>query len=281
MAKIIVIWFVFGICNLSLSYAGDDESLYKARWYKAYWGNIYIGDLFAEIAGKQIRVAIQSYGLVATISRYRSVTLGQFRMLPNGYIPEYFATQYRNRQGERRIALQYDSDGNLVKETVIPPDKRWKRPAVSEALKQHSVDPVTAFMVARWQLKKALEEGHTNIAFTMYDGRRLSRFDFTLLGRKDLTMGKHTYPVVIVRFLRHPVAGYTNNELQRMKGEEPEMVVYVTEDALFLPVRIDAKAPLGQVVIRHAEDCHSLEHCQEKSGVAPSDFPRFEHLFSF
>lgn len=248
------------ISNSSAS-AGDNETLTVARWYKVYWGGLHVADLVAGINGSRFDTIIKSYGIVKKFSNYSSSTTSYFDVENGKYIPKSFFTEFQQRKRHRTIDIKYNENGGILDEAVNPPDNRAKRPAVDVTLKDGSVDPLTAVMIAREKIRESLENGNTAFSFNMYDGRRLASLDFKLNGRKKTTVNGKEHDVIEVTFRRNPIAGFTHNELKRMKSEEPDFTLYLSDDENLLPVKADMDAELGVAVLLLERECKSISEC--------------------
>ncbi len=233
----------------------------KAAWYKVYWTGVHIADLVVEVKDGSMDTVIESYGIVKKISKYASRTSSKFSFENGKYIPKSFYTQFQQRNGGKKINIVYNSSGIIEAESVTPPDKRGKRPAVKNEMKVDTVDPLTAVMVAHAKIKESLKQNIKNFSFNMYDGRRLAQLDFTIGGRMHRNINGKSYNVVMVTFVRKPIAGFTNKELSRMKEEEPVFTIYLNDDKYLMPIKADAEAPLGKAILIMEKECKSIETC--------------------
>ena len=232
-----------------------------ARWYKVYWNNVYIADFKAEIGEKSMVVDIDSRGIVKKISKYTNHTYSKFHVENGNYVQEYFESHLRQRQGTKEVAIYYDKNGKIRSETLTPPDSKGKRPLVAKEAKAGVVDPLFAAIVARDKIKAALADGTKSFNFNIYDGRRLSRLEFNIYGMENIKILEKKQDVVKISFKRIAIDGFTNNELKRMKGEEPDFVLYLEPGTLF-PVKADAAAPLGKATFMLERECMSMEECR-------------------
>lgn len=247
--------------SLIFGTASANNNLNTARWYKVYWSGIHVADLIAGANNNRLDTVIRSYGIVQKVSQYSSRTSTVFNIDNGQYVPLSFYTEFQQRSGARKIDIKYSGNGTIVEEAVTPPDNRAKRPAVAETLKKNAVDPLTAFMIARQEIKNNLAKGNNKFSLDIYDGRRLSRLDFDIYGRMQREIEDKKYNVVKVTFKRQPVAGYTKNELRRAKDEEPLFTLYISDDETFLPIKADAEAPLGTAVLLLEKECESVDSC--------------------
>ena len=258
MTKIITLIIVL----FTFSAAASTEKPEATRLYRVYWSGLHIADLAASVKGNKVDTIIESYGIVRKVSKYRSKTQSKFDFADGRFVPLSFYAEFTQRNGGRSIDIKYDESGNIIHEKVTPPDKRYKRPAVEDEMKINTVDPLTAFLAARLKLIENMQAGKQNFSFNMYDGRRLSRLDFKIKGRYERDFEDHGKQKIIeVAFRRNPVAGYTDNELERIDGEEPDFTVFLTDDDKLLPIKVDAKAKLGTAVLLYDKDCDDIEVC--------------------
>ncbi len=218
-----------------------------ARWYKIFWNNVYIADFKVEISNDNIDVKIDSKGLAKSISKYKNYLHSNFYMKGTDYIPISFDSALTQRQGTKNVKIQYAKTGEIINDTVTPPDNRTKRPAVSADLKKDAVDPLFAAITARKKIRECLKNDTKEFNFNIYDGRRLSKLEFNLYGLETIKIKDRTLKILKISFRRIAIKGFTKNELKRMQGEEPDFILYLEEDTLF-PVKVDANAPLGKAI---------------------------------
>jgi len=257
MKKIILTVIVF-FAVTQPSYALKEDS---ARWYKAYWSGIHVGDLFAQFKEGKFNARVETIGIVKKISKYRSDFSGTYDYKDGKYAPRSYYTFFTRRGGNKTIDITYDENGNVTYDKTVPPDKAFKRKPVIAENKNGTFDPLTAILEIRRQIKLALDEGRKEFDVKVYDGRRLARFAFKIIGRYDRTIEDTPYKVIQVDFFRHPIEGFTKNELKRRKGEEAEYTMYLSDDEYMLPLKVDAEAPLGTAVILFEKECPSIEQC--------------------
>jgi len=259
--------FIITLITILLPFSGTFASKKKdelsdiVRHYKVYWAGLHIGDLVARVNNDRMDTLIESYGIAKLISNYSSKTHATFSYKNGEYKPSSFFTEFKLQKRDRTIGIKYKNDGGIMEEAITPPDKVGKRPPISEEQKQNAVDPLTAFMLARQKIKENLDKENSGFSFNMYDGRRLSRLEFKIHGRKKETIKRKELNVVHVSFERIPIAGFTKRELKRMKEEEPIVTVYLSDDEYLFPIKADAKAPLGSAVMLLEKECSSLDVC--------------------
>lgn len=260
--KILFFLAVILTCYIPNSaYTADMENnMQFARWYKIYWKQLHIADLRVGINNGKIVANIDSYGVVQKISKYKNYSNGSYIINDGNYIPQHFELSMRQRQGIRKINIEYDQNGVIIKESVNPPDKRYKRPAVLNESKQNALDPLNAILLTKNKIEHALKNKTDKFDIKLYDGRRLSRLDFKIYGRENINIGEKSYNVLKIGFKEFPLEGYTQNELKRMEGENPDFILYLEKDTL-IPLQADASAPLGRANFVLEKECTYIEEC--------------------
>jgi len=238
-----------------------DAPLRVARWYKIYWNGLYIADLKVEIGENNMISQIDSLGVVKTISNYANRTYSKFHMEKGLYIQDYFESRLQQRKGTKEVRIYYAADGKIRTEVLTPPDSPGKRPKVSDDMKIGASNPLFAAIVARDKIKAAITGQEKTFNFNIYEGRRLSRLDFIINGKENIKILDKNIDVVKISFRRVPIAGFNKKELDRMKGEEPDFIVYLEEDTL-LPIKADAAAPLGKAKFILEKECRNIEECR-------------------
>lgn len=241
------------------------------RSYSGYWSGLHVADMAVHITPQHTDVYIDSYGLVKALSKYHSTTSADYLPSRLNYTPLKYRTSFEQRHGERSILITYKPSGDILHEQVTPPDPAWKRPKVPESLKKDAFDPLTLFLVARQTIHQAVTQGTQHFTLSVYDGRSLSALDFIVHGRIHKTIRGKKYPVVEVEFKRRPIAGFTAKELKHMDQEEPRVTLYFSDDDMFLPLKVEAEAPIGTAVLFLEKECTSIESC------LPEGMPAVQH----
>lgn len=241
--------FLVILSSAQLAFAETSPIINATRTYKVFVKGIHVGDLIGEIRDKEIKATIKSYGLAKAISKYESFDRTDFTFNNDAFIPRSYYTKFIQRQGAKIVDIKYGSNGTVITEQVTPPDKRYKRPAVKEENKKGAVDPLTAFLVARQKVIEGLKSGNNSFSFNIYDGRRLARLEFEIKGREIQKIKNKDTNVISVTFRRLALEGYTNNELKRLKTEDPTFNMYLSDDNDLLPVKANVFCELGTAVV--------------------------------
>jgi hypothetical protein len=248
MKKIFLILIVLS-SYITTANAGPSPTLDTTRSYQVYIKGIHIADLNAGIKEDSLTSDIDSYGIVKKISKYSSHGKSTFIFKNGEFIPQHYYTNFTQRHGPRTVDIKYNDKGEIISEVVTPPDHSWKRPTVNQANKKGAFDPLTAVMVARQKIINGLKNDQNSFNINIYDGRRLARLEFNILGREVRKIEGKKQNIVDVTFTRKPLEGFTNNELKRMKSEEPTFSLYLTDDEYMLPIKADVFSEMGTAVL--------------------------------
>ncbi len=236
------------------------EPINQARKHVVYWGSIPVGELIAGIETGEdkhiFKVAIRSRNLAKVVSKFRSNSKSEIRYNGRGkYTPILWDTNFSLRNKKRTIKLEYSDSGEVTGDYNQPPEKRWKRKAVEQKLKDGAYDPLTMVMVARQKVRDSFRGGKREFSLPLYDGRRRSKFNFRVRG---ITTNKFIH----VSVTETAVAGYTDNELRRMKERGAEIHLYLSIKD-FWPVQATGKSLLGTVKGVIEKTCDSFNECLE------------------
>ena len=261
VTKFIVILLAICWGNLAFANEGSHPAPQVAKWYKVYWSGIHVADMIATVEDKKMDIMIDSYGIAKTLSKFSSKTRSTFVFKDGRYVPASYYSAFTQRRGDRSIDINYNTEGVITSEVVNPPDKSWKRPPVEDDKKVGAYDPVTVFLAARNYLKMAHEAQKNYFSLPVYDGRRLSRIHFHIVGEQIIEVEDTKHDVVKVVVSRDQVAGFAKREMKRSKEEEPTITFYFSNDEHFMPIKAFAQAPIGTAVMLLEKTCSSVADC--------------------
>ena len=202
-----------------------------------------------------------------------------------------YDSHYQTRKKRKSVAMRFEKS-RVVSETVTPPDNRATRPAVENALKQDSADPMSLILRIRQGLIDALRpspsplEGEGGVGgkpqalqqaanphpnpppergreYTIkgYDGRRLTQVDFTVIGKQTIVFNGAKTPVIEVDARRTLLAGFTATELADKDPHEPVLHIYFSDDDKLWPLRLEAKMWMGTLAANLSQTCGAGESC--------------------
>lgn len=159
--------------------------------------------------------------------------------------PRVYESHYKTKNKPRYVKLDYDAQGHIASETVMPPDNPNKRPPVPEAQKDGSADPVTAIAQIRRLLAKSLAEDAKAFSLPVFDGRRLYEGNFTIEGLAEVKYDGKKQPLIKVVGTRKPVTGFTQKELRDMGTKDVPLDLYFTPLPELMLVKMHLPMAIG------------------------------------
>jgi hypothetical protein len=169
------------------------------------------------------------------------------------YIPAHYESRPQKDPEEDVVTLQYDSHGNLEKRSrKFDDDPNWRAP-VPVAEINTARDPITAAFMLRRALYAALDQDLPAITQRTYDGLRLAEMRLIRRANARVAVMDRYRDTIPVSVKRAPIAGYTPKELKKFNKGDPEIRIYLSNDALFIPVRASAKTPIGELSMTLSE----------------------------
>lgn len=186
---------------------------------------------------------IATTGVAKVFVQHQSHTVSRGTGANYRYTEVEYETNYETK-GKKRSARFVKRNGEMVEDDVEPADSRATRPAVPLADKSAAWDPVSLALGMRIELARVIAQKGKDFSLTYYDGRRLTRGNFSYIGEKVIKIKGIKYPVYTVIGSRQPVAGFTQKELKRMEGGEPQLTVYFSKDKL-IPIRLELNIGFG------------------------------------
>lgn len=248
-----------------------------AGWAEGYWGFAPVGDFLFEVKEDEdsyhLNVHLYSQNPVKRFTKYWSKTRVDGIKRPRDslpwepedaptaydYIPQTYTMHYNLKKWNRKVTLHYDAEGNNVEREYSWEENRHKRPDVPQ--EQRNVpDMLTAALIARSEILRNPTIGRT-FSVPYYDGRRRGELTFVIHGPTRETIRSDRRDVFHVSFTRRPVAGFTNNEHEAMKTQEPRFDVFFSDDAHFIPTHTFGQAPAGDATITLRRRCRDMEDC--------------------
>ncbi len=206
-----------------------------------------------------IATDIKSTGLINMFVRHTSHTTVSGAGANFVYPTIDYETHYTTRKKKRYVRLAY-REGNLSEEQTIPFDTHGKRPIVPAEMKRDALDPLSFLLHMREELHKTMSEGKTAYSMNVYDGRRLNQADFTILGKQSLDYNGKNTPVIAVDVKRTALAGFTESEMDDLRGGEPNLRMYFSDDARLIPLRLEVKM-FGTMAATLVSECATGESC--------------------
>ncbi len=203
---------------------------------------------------------IMSTGIVNMFTKHSSHTTVDASGSNYTYSHINYETDYKTKNKKRYVNLIF-ADGKFKEEKLEPPENPAKRPPVPLEQKQQAQDPLSALLQARQELFHALQSGAREFTIDVYDGRRLTKVDFTVVGDKVLKLSGAKVPVVEVTARRTFLAGFTRSEIADKDANEPALHIYFSNDEKLFPVRLQVQLFFGLMTADLIKACSGSESC--------------------
>lgn len=253
---------IFIICLFANS-AFASENI--AALYRIYWMNLHVGDLVAEISANENEVRFTNIMRARNIAKkagnFRSKTITNAAFDGEKFIPSSFYTSNSLRKRTRNIEIKYDESGNIISEKINLKEDPSKRLSVENILKSDAYDPLTIALNMRKIIFQYKNHPSYKFMMKLYEGRRLSELNFTIIGTEKIDINGNLTELVHISLYRHPIAGFSKDELANMDNEEPDVDIYLSNDDDMIPVKVVAKAKIGSAIAYLEKKCNKLADC--------------------
>jgi hypothetical protein len=231
--------------------------------YDLSYGGIVFGKLGVEIEQSSkhydIVTDIITTGVVKFFVPHKSHSTTDATGADFTYNHIVYESNYQTRNKKKYVKIEVN-DGKSV-ETLVPPDDRSKRPAVPEADKEKSADPLSFILRVREALHQAMQGGQNSFDVKFFDGRRLSLISITLAGKKTISYGNSQRETVRIAIKRKPIAGFTTSEIEDYSPKEAPLYAYFSNDEKLMPLMLDLNLWFGIVRATLAKECRTGESC--------------------
>lgn len=171
-----------------------------------------------------------------------------------------YRTDYRTRKKKKSVEMT-TRGGKVTKVVVTPPEPPEKRPPVATAMASAAYDPLSFLMEIRRRLHRALEENRENFSLNLYDGRRLTKASFAVLGRRQILLHGKKTRVVTVGLRRTPLAGFNKSELAEIDSNEPTVYLHFSDDGRLMPLMAETTLWFGPLAATLTKECRTGESC--------------------
>ncbi len=219
--------------------------------YEITWSGITLGRIYitAEEDANHYQMSIdtKTKGIGALISDAKQIVEVKGSVKDGGYVPAFYESRPQKDPDEDVVTLTYDEKGDLKTRARKKDDDPSWRPPVPTAEANTARDPITAAFMLRRTLYEAVATDKHEVSTRTYDGMRLA--EMKLIRSVDARVAiMHKYrDCVNVAVRRIPINGYTPKELKKYNKGDPEIRIYFSKDAAFLPVRASAKTTIGEL----------------------------------
>jgi len=232
--------------------------------YEVNLGNIRFAKMGLEIEQQsdyyKVKGDIKVTGIVKMFTQHSSHTTVDGSGDNFNYPARAYETRYRTKKKHKYVKLIYES--NTVKTEVLePPENPAKRPVVPNTLKKNSYDPLSFILKMRMEIISALKSNKKDFSLNVYDGRRLTKANFNIIGRKAIRLDGKKTDVVIATVKRELTAGFTESEREDYSAYEPVITIYFSDDARFIPLKFETSFWLGTLSATLIKECRTGESC--------------------
>ncbi len=235
-----------------LSYSAQaDEPLMPVKFsghYDFAFSGIPFGKMDISIDQNSTRYTlsgdIETTGIARVLVQHESHTNSKGSGKDFRYGDSEYESRYSTR-GKKKYAHVSKENGKIISDKVTPPDNRAVRAAVPLADKSAAIDPLAMSIGIRSEFARARKDGRNNFAIDFYDGRRLTRASFTIGDERILRINGQKIPVFTLSARRKALSGYTATELARLNPKEPDLMIYFSHDAKFMPVYMEVPVAFG------------------------------------
>jgi len=242
--------------------------------YEAHWGDIPLGDVAVTLREAADRYAIQgsavARGPMTLLFDWSGTAETQGRRRRGLRLPTSHVSTGSSDDGERRTTVDWKGAGLPLTTVVPPPDPEEVTP-VPPASIAGTVDPLTVLLKTLDGLAKT---GRCEGTARIYDGRR--RYDIVIehLGNGQLKAdrpGAYAGPAVRCRLYAKKIGGFYRDATEWSSDEdEIERIAWIARlgNGLWVPVRAEVSAPLGNVVMRMITEPAKSAKKSQKPAVA-------------
>jgi len=224
--------------------------------YEAHWGDIPLGDVAVTLRDAADGYAIQgsavARGPMTLLFDWSGSAETEGRRRQGKRLPISFASTGRGDDGERLTKVDWQGAGLPLTTAMPPPDPEEVTPVLPASI-AGTVDPFTVLLKT---LDGLAATGRCEGTARIYDGRR--RYDIVIehLGNGQLEAdrpGAYAGPAVRCRLYAKKIGGFYRESTEWSSDEdEVERIAWIARlgNGLWVPVRAEVSAPLGNVVMR-------------------------------
>ncbi len=249
MIRIIALCLLLLTPNLSAAEDVSQEYLYQISWSGFNVGKI----LFKEerVADKYtVSADISSQSIARYVWKYSSLNIVEGLIRNGKYVPEKYQSNWWRKKQKQEIKLGFSKDGDVVEESLVPPERVGKRPEVGDEFKKAVFDPVSTAIVSRETIREKLKNNpdYTGV-FTIptFDAKRRFDVECTVHGYANITFRGKPRRVLKVSIERLPIAGFREKDLKEMR-EQKQVIEFYLDEGL-MPIWGNAKAEVGRATI--------------------------------
>lgn len=220
--------------------------------YVIAWSGIPLGRILIEAheddSSYRMSIDTKTKGIGSLISdEARVITAAGSKKGVATYIPVAYKSRPHKADDHNTITLTYDKRGDITARVRENDDDPAWRPPVPNAEIDTARDPITAAFMLRRTLYNAIPLDTPEVSTRTYDGMRLATMSLIRAANARVEIMGEYQDTVNVAVKRVPINGYTPKELRKYNKGDPEIRIYFSNDAAFLPVRATAKTAIGEL----------------------------------
>lgn len=222
--------------------------------YEVYFGGLHVLSATAELDRTDTRYRLaakgQTQGILDFFFSWHGTTESQGAFADAGPVPARHRNHGYRGEKERKVALDYDSDGTVTAVSVEPPPDLEEVNALPEDAEIGTIDPLSVIA----GLSEALTQGAACTGeFAVFDGRR--RYDLMVTDQGPRHFDANSYSVFQGEAracgIDYQVLGGDRKEKSKYVKTARDRVVYVArplEEAPAIPVRAKFETDFGTVM---------------------------------
>ena len=255
----------FAIAVLMLGMAGPLRAAQDAPLelrYGLYWGGVRLAtiDLHHELApgAYQAALSIETVGLIEKLAKYRAEASAAGQRPHLGSLaPVTFSSKYKTRKKSRSVEIDFDSRTGDVVGLRIEKRGRPDGTDVPEELQHDVIDPLTAFLSLRDELRRARIDGRGTFEAAVFDGRRRYDMQAEVTGRERVKLSGRSWPAIRVELDVLPIVGFDDDDLEEVGVDEDDRMrleLMFSDDERLLPLQATTLDTTIAGTIRLLED---------------------------
>lgn len=230
--------------------------------YGLYWGGVRLAtiDLHHELepGAYQAALSLETVGLVKKLTKYRAeVSAAGQRERFGSLAPVTFSSKYKSRKKSRSAVIEFDPRTGDVIGLRIEKRGRPDGTDVPEELQHGVIDPLTAFLSLRDELRRARIDGRSSFEASVFDGRRRYDLQAEVTGRERVKLSGRSWPAIRVRLDLLPIVGFDDDDLEEVGAAEDDRMrleIMFSDDDRLLPLQATTLDTTIAGTIRLLED---------------------------
>ena len=213
--------------------------------YKIYLSGLHVANLKATAMQSNLSTELNTLGAIHFLTGYSNKSQSHFRFMDGEYRPQTFHKISKRHRSDKLVNMTFSESGRL---TSYQNSKSSESSSLNLAKTMFAFDPLTAFMEARYMIRKAInDKGSSQFSVPIYDGKTVANLAFKVIGQQQLGLFGKAHDAILVEMKRQVVD--THN--QHLAGVEFDdaMTLYLSDNDYLMPLKIEAKTSYGHAVI--------------------------------